>query len=266
MLVLAFACAHHDAPPPADGTAAPPPDPGELWLSGWFSNAVARLDPETGALLDRFEDVSGPQAIVARDGAVYVVAEGDGAILRWDGDALAPFATGLVDPTGLVPLPDGAWAVGSYSEDRVLRVEADGTLGATLATGLDGADLGMALDAAGRLWVPCYDADEVVVLDDGAPVTRLTVRRPRAVVFAPDGTALVSSWSLAGVVRFGPDGAPLGTFDDAPYATGLAIDGDAVWTASDQEERVLLRDLATGRVLDRVRHDLDGVTGVLRLR
>jgi hypothetical protein len=87
---------------------------------------------------------------------------------------------------------------------------------------------GLAFDAAGRLYVADERKDRVTILGfGGEPLGEIgagALDRPTGVAIGPGGVVLVSD--AAGVHRFGPDGAPAGTFaaDDAA-AVAAAPDG-----------------------------------------
>lgn len=262
MLLLPLACS--TPPDPVARPPAPSPAAG-LWASGWFSNEVVRQDPDTGEILDRW-DVPGAQALVPQGDRVLAVAEGEGRIVALEpGGGLEPFAEGLAAPTGFTALPGGGYAVASFTEGRVLAVSDDGVVGEVLAEGLGGPDAGLSVDARGRMWVPCYEDHEVVVFDGPEVVLRLEVTRPRVIRHAPDGTAWITSWAPGAVRRFSPEGVDLGDFVARSGATGLFLDGDVVWLASDQTGAVQALDAATGDVVGRLNPRLDGITFVQRV-
>lgn len=241
------------------------PDQGpasEVWVSGWFDDAVVRFDA-SGDLVGRVDGVDGAQAIVPWQGGALVVAEGAGQVLAIDaaGDRTV-WADGLASPTGLAPLPDGTFAVASFTEDRVMRYDADGLFVEDLVVGVAGADAGLSVDALGRLWVPCFESNEVVVVDDGGVVLTLRVNRPRVVRHDAAGTAWISSWGTGALRRYDPDGTSLDPFVQRVGITGIAFDGRDVWVASDQEPMVHRYDRITSIAREPIDPGLDGVTFV----
>jgi len=240
----------------------PPPVESEVWATGWFSAAVARHDDD-GDEIGRLADVNGPQAIIPWGDGALVVAEQDGQILRIDVDGeRTVWADGLDAPTGVVALPDGSLAVGSFEEDRVMRYDADGLFVEDIVTGCDGPDAGLSVDDEGRLWVPCFDANEVLVLDGGSVAMTLRMSRPRVIRHDPAGTAWISVWGTGQLRRYGPDGTEQEEFVVRRGITGLAFDGPDVWVANDRAPVIERFDRLTGEPNGTIEANLDGVTFV----
>ena len=157
----------------------------ELLVSGYTSQSVHRFDPATGASLGSLGSVPGAQSVrYGPDGHLYVCAEEQDRVLRFDGATLAPLGPfvwddpatpgdesgGLDTPTAAVFGPDGALYVADFDGDRVLRY--DGQSGAFLgvfvsaASGqLDGPDAGMVFGPDGDLYVPSYWNNRVLRYD-----------------------------------------------------------------------------------------------------
>lgn len=259
----ALACVHPAAEPVDSAPVVADPPPAILWVTGWFSDELVSIDLATGAERSRLS-IPGPQAIVPIDGGVRVVAEKVGEIWDVTETGAHVWASGFVNPTGLARLPTGGWAVGSYDEDRVVHVDDAGQIVGEIATGLDGADAGMAVDARGRLWVPCYDADAVVVLDGGREALRLDAPHARTVRIDAAGVAWVSASAANEVRRFDLDGQALPVFKAVPGPTGLAFDGDGLWIAGDRLAAVKRWDLATAAVTAELDPGVKGVTFLTR--
>jgi len=166
-----------------------------LWFTDDIADRVVRLSTTTleeDASVS-LESGSGPRAIAAADGSVWVATEGAATVLEID----PVTAVGVGHPIGLGSAPtemaagaESVW-VTSMDADRLYRIDpAQGQVVATIDT-CDGPDA-VAASAEG-VWVACR-------------IGRV-VRR-----FAPDGS-FVADIPVAGV----------------PAA--LAIDGEGVWVA-----------------------------------
>jgi sugar lactone lactonase YvrE len=251
---------------PGDSAEPPDPAPTVLLASDYTNGEVLVLDPESGDLLDRLTGAAGAQALRwGPDGALYVVAEQQGQVLRFDGKAFAPVVeSGLSSPTGLAFEADGNMLVGDYGLDNVQRFAADGSLLAVVASGLDGPDAGLMLGSDGWLWVPCFEADALVRVDpaSGAVEDWLSdVRSPRSLVEV-DGEAWLTSWRGSAVLRVTPGDSEPVTVAEVAYPSGLAIDGDNVWVASDQRAQIQRLSGSTGELLDTVSLSDSGVDGL----
>jgi outer membrane protein assembly factor BamB len=169
---------------------------------------VVRHDACTGERLGELEHggaLAGPQAIrIGPDGRLWVVSEKNHRVLRFDADdgTLVDVVLDdprLANPTALDFAADGTPYVGSYGGDAVWRVE-DGDLVPVLRGGdVDGVDSGMAFGPDGRLWIPGFESDVLLVVD---PATRRVERRlteglasPRMLLFEADGASVtIGSW------------------------------------------------------------------------
>lgn len=165
--------------------------------------------------------------------------------------------------------PDGLLYVGGFSSDAIHRYDADGHFVDRLEASVDGPDSGTTFGPDGMLYVPCFDGNEVVVIDpaSGAVVERITdgMVRPRAVHVDDDGSRWVSAWGLGALVRFDADGERL---SDLPTRapTGFAIGAEGVWVGTDQGGKIRLIDPATAEVLRTVAGSELGIEGVTAIR
>ena len=148
------------AHPPSSGSSASAPTRGneldELWVGGWISHNILRVDWQTGESLGMFIPTGGGGLIEAHacsfgtDNNLYVAWHGNSTVRRYDGETGAFMdvfvqagAQGPQFPVGLAFGPDGHLYVGSFGNDRILRY--DGVTGEPLGTaanigamGLDG--------------------------------------------------------------------------------------------------------------------------------
>jgi hypothetical protein len=221
-----------------------------LLVSGYFSNNVAVYDACNGAFLRQLEQagrIQGAQAVRyhAADDLIYVVSEGNDQIQRYRNDGTYAFVdvfaqlAGNVDPTGIDFGPDGEVYVASYGTSSVIELNplSGATVGTVLPTGsgLLGADNGMMVSAAGRLYVPGYDSSSVARIDlataevDADFVAPGTggLRQSRGIV--DEGpTILVGGEGSGAVYRFNAgSGALVGTvISGLTRPTGMALDTD----------------------------------------
>lgn len=148
------------AQPPSSRSSAPAFNGGEeldeLWVGGWFSHNVLRVDWQTGESLGMFVPSGDGGLFEAHacsfgtDNNLYVASHGNSTVRRYDGETGALLdvfvhsrAQGPQFPVGLAFGPDGHLYVGSFGNDRILRY--DGITGVPLgvaanlgAMGLDG--------------------------------------------------------------------------------------------------------------------------------
>jgi len=183
---------------------------GTLVVSGLFAAAIHHVDAD-GAVTATF-DVSDlafttNDLVVAPDGRTYVDLyhlSDDGIIgsIGWvdPRGGVRIVASGLAVPNGLGFLPDGSTlVVAETSGSRILAFPArpDGSLGAPGVFADLGADRhpdGLCVDAAGAVWVGCYDTGEFLRVKPGGTIThRVEVDGGWAVAPAlggPDGRTL----------------------------------------------------------------------------
>jgi len=218
-----------------------------LWISDISRREVLRIDAVTGAVKRVFSTPGEPSGLGwLPDGSVLVVQMEEHAVLRWDGNALSPYArTGEFSRARLndmVVATDGrAWLsnMGFDYESEPAR--------ATTLVGLD--PQGVAYAAATDLWCP------------------------NGMAIAPSGKRLIVGQSASREVlafAIGPDGRldgrrVFGTLPQGACSDGLCMDtAGAVWIAS-PTTREFLRMESGGTITDRVptpeRHAIACVLG-----
>lgn len=253
-----------------------------LLVSGYNSDTVHRIDLDDRVSLGDLGTIPGAQSItVGPDGARYVVAEKVNQIVRIADATATPFVSddpataddelgGLTNPTAAVFGPDGLLYVGGFGSDSVHRF--DGVTGAFVdvfadaSDGLDGPDAGMVFDAAGNLYVPCFEGNNIVVFDvSGTAVRTISegLKRPRTIHVRDDGELWVTAWGAGKVMRFAADGSPLPDLASTSAPSGLLVDGDTAYVTTDQTSKVFAIDVATGAVnelFDGRKLGIDGAT------
>jgi hypothetical protein len=170
-----------------------------VWLvTSFYGNSVLRYDSETGAFIDTLVTqgaggLVGPHdAVIGRDGNVYVTSRDTNEVLRYDrttGAFLGAFVPagsgGLSFPHGLL-FRDGYLYVSSTNTASVLR----------------------------------YDATTGAFIDAFVPTGSGGLRAPTGLLFGPDGNLYVNSQGDDSVLRYdGITGAPL----PAPGQTGAVF-------------------------------------------
>lgn len=248
-----------------------------LLVSGYTSEAVHAFDAG-GASLGELGDVPGAQSLrYGPDGHLYVCAELDDAVLRFDGLTGAPLGPfvwddpqtpadetgGLDAPTAAVFGPDGMLYVASFSLDAVLRY--DGVTGAFVdefipagSGALNGPDAGMDFGPDGHLYVPSFNNNRVLRFDGktGAslgsftPVDASVLSRPRCLRWRGDGLLYVTSWGNNRVLRYDLDGDFVDVFCTVFRPSGLAFDPEGnVLVTSDQNNFVRMFDGSSGAAM-----------------
>jgi hypothetical protein len=268
----------------------------ELLVSGYLSDAVHRYDYASGASLGSLGGVNGAHAVShGVDGLLYVAAEEDDKILRFDpatlllvdefvaDDPTTPQdeTGGLDGPTCAIFGADGNLYVASFNTDAVLRYDgADGSFIDVFVTagqaGLNGPDAGMAFGPDGHLYVPSYFNHRVVRYDgaDGASLGDFVapgaggLLNPRTLRFRSDGVLYVSGEGSGSILRFDRNGAFLDAFITVAAPTGFVLspfDGD-VYVADIQRDAVSVFDGGTGaRLRTLVRPGAGGLSGAVSL-
>lgn len=266
---------------------------GQIFVSGFESNAVHVFRALDGAALGRIP-VAGPQAIVlGPDRLLYVCAEKNDRIERIDPKALAVVDVFVNDdpltavdengpldgPTAATFGPDGDLFVASFETDQILRY--DGATGAyegvfvTAGLGLlDGPDAGTKFGPDGLLYVPSFWNDRVLRYDaNGAFVDEFVsfreggLRRPRDLVHRK-GSWYVASSQTNRILRFDAAGNALG--EVATVGRPYALAFDPIWAdlcvVSLQSNSVRVFAPATGAALSTlVPSGRDGLDGAVYL-
>ena len=241
----------------------------DLLVSGYTSQLVHRFDVDTGAALPPLGAAPGAQSIrFGPDGHLYVCAEEQDAVLRFDGQTGAPLGPfvfddestpgvdesgGLDAPTAAVFTPTGHLLVASFSNDEILRYDGatgafDKVFVAAGAGGLNGPDAGMTFHPDGTLLVPSFNSNQILRYDGrtgaflgvfasaGLPAL---LSRPRDLRFRSDGVLYVSSWASNRVQRYALDGTFLDLFATPVRPTGLLLhptDGTVLVTSDNSSD------------------------------
>jgi len=257
-----------------------PVQAGELLVSGFVSDAVARYDSATGMHLGALTggSVNGPQAIhLGPDGLLYLANEEADNILRFDPDTKAfvdifvsSGSGGLNGPTAAIFGPDGNLYVASFNTDSILRY--NGSTGAfmdvfvaTGSGGLNGPDVGIVFGPDGNLYVPSffnqrvirYDGTSGAFIDNFISGVAASLPEPRTIIFRPDGKVYVTSDVGDKVMRYDAvTGALVDTFVPAGSggldgASGMIFGGDGfLYVTSWRNNQVLRYNATTGAFID----------------
>jgi len=290
-LALLVACAPLAAQRSA--TAAPPPIPGRILVSGFDSDAVHAYRAHDG-LPRGAETVQGPQSIVrGPDGRLYVCAEKADAVVRldaatlqvidsfvWDDPLTPEDENGPLDgPTAAVFGPGGDLFVASFETDQILRFDGrtgryEGVFVAAGAGNLNGPDAGTKFGRDGLLYVPSFWNDRVLrydasgaFVDDFVSFREGGLRQPRDLV-QHAGDWYVASSATNAILRYDEDGVFLGVFAviGRPYSVAFNDFDGNLYATSLNSDAVRVFDGLTGDSLPvRVPGGTAGLAGAVYL-
>ena len=229
---------------------------GSIWATDSEGQAVARISPESGAVVDRVPVAGQPGSLATGDGAIWVASTLGGAIERIDP------ATGAVtqtvrlgaDNVAAITFSGGSlWAADTTQRSLVEIDPRSGTVSRSLSLDVTPGAL-----VAGRkaLWVADFNANLVEQVDSTSGREIATVRAgngPAALALA-GGAVWVANSLDSTVSRID---ARTGTVE-ATLAVGsspsaLAIGGGSIWVASRFSGEVSRIDPRTNRVTATVR-------------
>ena len=117
---------------------------------------------------------------VGPDGTISTVAGNGNAGFAGDGGPAT--AAALAWPTGVAALPGGGFLIADWFNQRIRRVDADGTISTVAGTGSTGFS------------------------GDGGPATLAQLNQPFGVAAMPDGGFLIADHANNRIRRVGPDG------------------------------------------------------------
>jgi DNA-binding beta-propeller fold protein YncE len=201
-------------------------------------------------------DLHGGRVVVLGPGDEVLATVGAGRLDRPTGVAVAPGGDVLVsDHSGVTRFAPGGAPVAAWAADEAagLAIGADGTVyvsepervalftaaGAPLGAFPATHPRGIAVAADGTLWV-AVDDGVAHVTAAGAPIATTPADHAEGVAVAPDRTVLVAERERDRLTRIAPDGALVGTVEDAfDEPRGVAVDcrGD-VAVADDSPARI----------------------------
>lgn len=169
------------------------------------------------------------------------------------GQGLRTLANGLDHPEGVCWCPTARAVYAGGEAGQLYRFDPDGGPVETVATVPDGFLLGLAVDAAGNVYVCDANGGRVVrISPDGRIETHGDrVGYPNYPVFDRDGNLWVTdsgAWDevSGGVVRIDPDGTTERVAGPFRFANGLAIGGDHLYMVESQMPGVVCMPLAGG--------------------
>lgn len=192
-----------------------------MWAVANLTSSVARIDTRTGRVTATIRVGAGPYDVEWGFGSAWVSNSGDGTVSRITGNRVVKTIKVGTEPNGLSAIGGSLW-VTDHTAGKLVRIDP-GTNRVTGSVALPGADwvtlaggslwvseetdvvarvdpktlevlarvpvkrnpLGSAV-VGGRLWVPCIDANAVVVIDPKtAKVVRSFPAGPGPIVVLP---------------------------------------------------------------------------------
>ena len=204
-----------------------------------LADGTATPRSDLGASADHLDDM-----VVTHDGVAYVGAVGakiaagqrpSGKVIRVDADGqITTVATGIAFPNGCAVSPDGRLLLSETMGNQILAfdIEPDGSLaGRRTFAHLPGLHPdGLALDAAGAVWIGCYSESIFVRVIDGGRITHVIEAEDRwatgVELGGPDGHTLFMTSSRTEIRKFFR-GEAVGRIDtvrvDIPAATPYSV-------------------------------------------
>ena len=145
--------------------------------------------PRVGDLEVLYEGIQRPHGIGVVGDVLYVSSEVDRGLYRITDGALELLAK-LNFPHDMIAMRDGSLITPVFLEDRVVRIDEDGTL-TELAGGLSGPN-GIAEDGDGSFYVSNYFAGTVVLIGNAAPPQTIATRLngPAGLAYNKDSNTL----------------------------------------------------------------------------
>ena len=180
---------------------------GDLYISVYNAGAVAKYNPTTHAIDNRF--ISGLQAtegIVADShGNLYVVSQSSGGVpgsvykFSETSSTVSLYATGFSTPVGITVDTNDNLYVANNSSGTVSRIDHINQSVTTYATGLN-SPTGLAFDTSGNLYVSNFGNGEIDKVSSAlnSTVFATGLSRPVGVLFDPSTGGLIVSESANG--------------------------------------------------------------------
>lgn len=239
-----------------------------LLVGNGVTHGIQRFNAATGALVDTFASGGGlltPQMMAFGPGGHLFVADTHSrAVYRYDGSTGAalpspgnsgavfvpPGSGGLIQPGGVAFSADGMLYVGDTGTlpggtqtGGTIRTYS-GTTATPISTWVTGGNVGaITRGPDGHLYISDYAAHRIMRFNGGTgaplPAPGNTgadfvasgiggLLRPEGLVFGNDGNLYVSNAGTNQILRYGPTGAPLGTFcsTNSPYGIAFGPDGN----------------------------------------
>lgn len=194
---------------------------GVVWSAGLSGNSLTRFDPATGARMT--VNQGGRQSYglgIDNNGVIWNATWTNNTLDKIDpttGLVLASYGgLGGNGMRGVAVTPDNdIWVASSYN-NRVLRINNDGTLQTTINVG--STPTGVAVDSNGKVWVTNYGSDSVMRIDPSTNTVDLTVQLGSNAdpynYSDMTGTVLVGTTNPTGTWRRVLDGGAGAIWDD----------------------------------------------------
>jgi YVTN family beta-propeller protein len=222
-----------------------------LWTANAGTNVIAQIDPRLGVHAT-IPVGSQPQGVCFDGEAIWASNTGDNTVTRHQISTLIDSVIAVGNsPRGSCFDGANVW-ITNNGDDTVTKIRAaDGVVLGTFPTGAQPNVC--AIDDAGHVWIGCFTAADLTVLNvaDGSPAGIVAPVGAGANGLCFDGSAIWTANYFDNTVTKtkAADGSTLGTFPTGVNPGGCAFDGSAVWTPNFGDNTVTKLDAKTGATL-----------------
>ena len=209
---------------------------GSVWVADPGGGKVSRVDPGSGAEIDRILVGGGPGSITSGAGAIWVASTVSATLTRIDPATEAVTQTiplpGAANPGAIAYGVGGLWVADPVARELFEVDPGTGSLRRTLPLDLQPSAL---VTADGALWVAGYDTGTIEKVDpaSGRAAGRVRVGNGPVALAAQAGSLWVANSLDATVSRVDP--AALAVTATIPVGSGptaLAAGAGSVWAAN----------------------------------
>jgi serine/threonine-protein kinase len=200
---------------------------GDLYVAFGNSGNLRKVSPDGTITTTSITNTGGlSNGIAFYNDFLYFAQSGSGQILKYQSDQSAGtvFASGLNNPTDIVFDAFGNLYVSERSNNRVLKIDQQGTA-SVFASGFVGAAC-LSFNLSGDLFVSEHDGNRVSkISSDGTVSLFAAIARPSGIAVDAQGFVYLNEHFTGKIYKFSPDGSSstlLATVSSNPE--GMAFD------------------------------------------